>query len=41
MLYLLTSAIIEFRWNNWMYAMLPDPIPEKYGLVHETSRALG
>ena len=22
-------VIIEFRWNNSMYAMLPDPIPEK------------
>ena len=22
-------AIIEFRWHNSMYGMLPDPIPEK------------
>ena len=36
-LYVLTSAIIEFCWNNSMYEMLPDPIPEKWGLGHETS----
>ena len=28
-LYVVTLTIIEFRWNNSMYAMLPDPIPEK------------
>ena len=34
--YVVTYTIIEFRWNNSMYAMLPDPIPENYGLGHET-----
>ena len=28
-LYVVTLTIIEFHWNNSMYTMLPDPIPEK------------
>ena len=27
--YVLTWVIIEFRWNNSMYPMLPEPIPDK------------
>ena len=28
-LYVVMWTIIEFRWNNSMYVMLPSPIPEK------------
>ena len=35
-----TSAIIEFRCYNFLYAVLPDPFPSPYsnrGLACETS----